>query len=159
MILYLIMYTRVKIMKFALLLCCTGLRTSTESVTKYFIHIQDSCSMPSCSPNQWINPSNGVILLDSWFNQEMRRWYFWWCWRNEDKFLIFWLKDAFFKTMSERTKLLEQTCDSNGHLRIAQINRNDFYDIHIKVVLDSVFKYTWHDMVYPSAFQLIDIYM
>ena len=138
MIFYLIMCIRVKVMKFALLLLCAGLRTSSESLTsvmKSFVHIQDSCLMPSWSPNWWILPSNGIILLDSWFIQGMREWYFWWCWHNEKVCIIFYFKDVFFKTMSERSKLLEQTCDSNRHLRIAQVNRNDFFHIHIKVIL------------------------
>ena len=50
MIFYLIMCIRVKVIKFALLLLCAGLRTSSESLTsviKSFVYIQDSCLMPS----------------------------------------------------------------------------------------------------------------
>ena len=84
----------------------------------------------------------------------MREWYFWWCWHNEKVCIIFLLKDVFFKTMSERSKLLEQTCDSNRHLRRAQVNRNDFFHIHIKVILLWI-SIDWHWYVEKSISRLV----
>ena len=66
----------------------------------------------------------------------------------------FFLKDVFFKTMSERSKLLEKTCDSNRHLRIAKVNRNDFFHIHIKVILLWI-SIDWHWYVEKSISRLV----
>ena len=49
--------------------------------------------------------------------------------------LILKIKDMFIKTMGERRMLLEQTCDKYDFLRKSQINRNDLYHVHLKVIL------------------------
>ena len=52
----------------------------------------------------------------------------------------------FVKIMRKRNVLLEQTCDKNELLRKAQINRDNLYQVKIKVILVHLFYLKWKEV-------------